>query len=227
MSRTASSVLDMVEEDLRRRFAYPTSPAASLPSTSLSLLTPADWAAVMSPLAPDTHPARDAAASELMRYVQVRCAELPMRLQMEALQTRRYEHLLRQHMRELVTLSEYVALVSRTPPTLAPAPRSVSEAAAQQPQPAGAASLPTDLSLLLSPEEVPRRLDRAEERVKELEAMVRLDAVAKVQCCQRMVLLSEYVRALLRRVRHGSTATAVAGAKRDRSGGRLEAEEPS
>ncbi|GET86995.1 hypothetical protein, conserved [Leishmania tarentolae] len=214
-SALITTILDKVESEVRQRLC---SPAASMsqgpssivtPPTSLSLLTPADWSAVRRSLREDItlpHIAacatddvactsatlQPAEASELLQYVQMRCAELPMRLQMEALLTRRYEHLLRQHTRELVTLSEYMTLINRTPPTLAPAQRGFSE-----PTP-NIAQLPVDLRALLAEEEMGPRLERCKARISELEAMVRQDAEAKVRCCQRMVLLSEFVGAVVR-----------------------------
>lgn len=236
MTTLVSKVLADAEADVRRRYSGPitkasptkaaaseASPATSAmpspPPTPLFLLTPEDWTAVLQPLAADTHCGATPCLPELVRYTQLRCAELPMRLQMEALQTRRYEHLLRQHTRELVTLSEYVALVSRAPPTLVTAtPRTTAATAdaaqLQQPQVMDSGQLPSDLRTLLAPEEVGHRLERAKERVCELEVMLRQDAEAKVRCCQRMVLLSEYVFALIRRVRctaEGSAEGVVAG----------------
>jgi hypothetical protein len=234
MPASASSVLAEVEADLRRRFGSRASSSATLPAPAfLSLLTSEDWAAVLCPLAPETQYSEHGSLHELVRYVQVRCAELPMRLQIEALQTRRYEHLLRQHTRELVTLSEYVTLVSRAPPTLAGAAAAATtgdssfssspQQLLQSPS-TGSALLSNDLQKVLAPAEVSHRLERAEERVRELEAMLRQDAEAKLQCCQRMVLLSEYVHALLRRVQHlvgnkkrAAGATTTTGAKRART----------
>ncbi|KPI89650.1 hypothetical protein ABL78_1231 [Leptomonas seymouri] len=224
MPALASSVLAEVEADLRQRFSCSaanasssssSSSSSSAPSTALSLLIPEDWASVLQPLAPDTQCDPCAGLPGLVRYAQLRCAELPMRLQMEALRTRRYEHLLRQHTRELVTLSEYVTLVSRTPPTLVAAPRGAPADAHQHPS--DSSSLPSDVRVLLAPEEVEHRLERAAERICKLEAMLQQDAEAKVQCCQRMVLLSEYVRALIRRVQREASSRATAGYKRTRS----------
>ncbi|CAJ1987234.1 hypothetical protein conserved [Leishmania donovani] len=214
-SALITSILEKVENEVRQRLhdaAALTSPGPSsavAPPTLLSLLTPEDWSAVRRSLREDaTLPPiaasatdevestsasfQPAAASELLQYVQMRCAELPMRLQIEALLTRRYEHLLRQHTRELVTLSEHMALISRTPPTLAPAPRGFSEPAPNL------AQLPVDVRALLAEEEMGPRLERCQARICELEAMARQDAEAKVRCCQRMVLLSEFVQALVR-----------------------------
>ncbi|CAM45682.1 conserved hypothetical protein [Leishmania braziliensis MHOM/BR/75/M2904] len=216
-SALIANILAKVEVEVRQRLrstAASTTPGpspAAAPLTSLSLLTSEDWSAVRCSLRADpTFPPSAAGAtnkvegtsaslqpvvaSELLRYVQMRCAELPMRLQIEALQARRYEHLLRQHTRELVTLSEYMALVSRTPPTLAAVPRGVSE-----PTP-NVAQLPVDVRALLAEEEMGPRLERCRVRIRELETMARQDAEAKVRCCQRMVLLSEFVRALVRHV---------------------------
>ncbi|CAG9571141.1 conserved hypothetical protein [Leishmania major strain Friedlin] len=207
-SALITSILEKVENEVRQRLrnaaalASPGPSSAADPPTSLSLLTPEDWSAVRRSLREDaTLPPiaagatgevestsaslQPAAASELLQYVQMRCAELPMRLQIEALLTRRYEHLLRQHTRELVTLSEHITLISRTPLTLAPAPRGFSE-------------LTPNLAPLLAEEEMGPRLERCKARISELEAMARQDAEAKVRCCQRMVLLSEFVRALVR-----------------------------
>ncbi|CAJ1006654.1 hypothetical protein Q4I28_001969 [Leishmania naiffi] len=210
-SALIANILAKVEVEVRQRLrntAGSTTPGpstAAAPLTSLSLLTSEDWSAVRCSLSADpTLPSSAAgttnevegtsACLQLLRYVQMRCAELPMRLQIEALQARRYEHLLRQHTRELVTLSEYMALVSRTPPTLAAVPRGVSE-----PTP-NAAQLPVDVRALLAEEEMGPRLERCRVRIRELETMARQDAEAKVRCCQRMVLLSEFVRALVRHV---------------------------
>ncbi|KPA76377.1 hypothetical protein ABB37_07719 [Leptomonas pyrrhocoris] len=218
MSALVSRVLADAEGDVRRRFSRTSETVSSAPSAPLSLLSPEDWTAVLRPLAPDTPCDPDAGLEELVRYVQLRCAEVPMRLQMEALQTRRYEHLLRQHTRELVTLSEYVTLVARAPPTFAAAPRGGGGTTADASSSlADSAALPSDLRVLLDPEEVQHRLERAAERISKLEMMLRHDAAAKVQCCQRMVLLSEYMRALLRRVRREVGEGVVVGSKRARS----------
>ncbi|KAG5483529.1 hypothetical protein CUR178_07850 [Leishmania enriettii] len=215
-SAILASILANVENEVRQRLQSPGTSMAPGPShtvnptTSLSLLTPEDWSTVQcslradSTLPPTASRSADALEGtstrhhpddpcELLQYVQMRCAELPMRLQSEALQTRRYEHLLRQHMRELVTLSEYMTLVSRTSPALAAVPRSCSESTAN------VAQLPHDLRALFE-EEMDPRLERCRARARELEAMVRRGAEAKVRCCQRMVLLSEFVRTLVRHV---------------------------
>lgn len=214
-SALITNILETVENEVRQRLrnaaalASPGPSSAVAPPTSLSLLTPEDWSAVRRSLREDATPPPIAAgatgevesasaslqpttANELLQYVQMRCAELPMRLQIEALLIRRYEHLLRQHTRELVTLSEHMTLISRTPPTLAPVPRGFSEPALNL------AQLPVDLRALLAEEEMGPRLDRCKARICELEAMARQDSEAKVRCCQRMVLLSEFVRALVR-----------------------------
>ncbi|KAG5484408.1 hypothetical protein LSCM4_07975 [Leishmania orientalis] len=215
-SAILASILANVENEVRQRLHSPgtsTAPGSSHtvdPTTSLSLLTPEDWSTVrcslradstLPPTATDSAEVLEGTSTrhhpgdpcELLQYVQMRCAELPMRLQSEALQTRRYEHLLRQHMRELVTLSEYMTLVSRTSPALAAVPRGGLEPTTN------VAQLPLDLRALLE-EEMGPRLERCRARVRELEAMVRRGAEAKVRCCQRMVLLSEFVRTLVRHV---------------------------
>ncbi|KAG5505336.1 hypothetical protein JIQ42_07544 [Leishmania sp. Namibia] len=215
-SAILASILANVENEVRQRLRSPGTSTAPgpyhtvNPTTSLSLLTPEDWSTVRyslrvdSTLPPTATGSADALEGtstrhhpgdpcELLQYVQMRCAELPMRLQSEALQTRRYEHLLRQHMRELITLSEYMTLVSRTSPTLAAVPRGGSE------QTTNVAQLPLDLRALFEEETGPR-LERCRARIGELEAMVRQGAEATVRCCQRMVLLSEFVRTLVRHV---------------------------
>ncbi|KAG5484101.1 hypothetical protein LSCM1_05956 [Leishmania martiniquensis] len=217
MSSALDSILAKAENEVRQRLhslAASTAPGPSSranAASSLSLLTPEDWNAVRCPLlrdatlTPTTTGRADVVegtatsphavdTSELLGYTQMRCAELPMRLQTEALQTRRYEHLLRQHMRELVTLSEFMTLLSRAPPTLAAVPRGTSDPASN------VAQLPVDLRALPAEEEMGPRLARCRARIRELEAMVRQDAEAKVRCCQRMVLLSEFVRALVQHV---------------------------
>ncbi|KAK7196665.1 hypothetical protein NESM_000605600 [Novymonas esmeraldas] len=203
-------ILAEVESDVRRRgVGGVTATTSQVPAPSL--LTWEDWAAVRRPLSADAafggnavdeaqrSTSGDPAAAgvdELLRHVQLRCAELPMRLQIEAQQTRRYEHRLHQHTRELVCLSEYVALVHRAPPTLAtvaaPSPRGSAESTPDL------AALPADLRALLSAAEVTPRLERCRGRIRELESLALQDATAKVRCCQRMVLLSEFVQTLVR-----------------------------
>ncbi|KAG5509629.1 hypothetical protein JKF63_06334 [Porcisia hertigi] len=214
-STLLTSILAKVENEVHQRLCSTAASAAPGPSTSvapftsLSLLTSEDWSGVRCSLGKDHNPPptissttddvkstwrshQPTFAVELLQYVQLRCAELPMRLQIEALQTRRYEHLLRQHTRELVALSEYMTLIGCNPPTLAPMPRGVSESTQDL------AQLPDDLRALLAEEEIVPRLERCKARIRELETMIRQDAEAKLRCCQRMVLLSEFVHALVR-----------------------------
>lgn len=149
----------------------------------------------------------------LLSYMRLRVAELPMRLQMEALQMRRYEHLLRQQTRELISLSECLALLSRRPPILLPSPHGEGNSA----------STSADGAALLTEGDVFDRCDRCRRRVQALEAMVRQSAEGKAHCGQRMVLLSEYAAALAEAVAAAMQKTPL----RRRRGGKGAAPPPT
>ncbi|CCW69566.1 unnamed protein product [Phytomonas sp. Hart1] len=145
----------------------------------------------------------------VVNYVKCRCAELPMRLRLEALQMRRHEHLLRQHMQELIRLSEFLALCGAVPsgttwetPTGGLADSShagTAKASFGQFEKSSPPPGHMDLAKRDGVEGL-QLLSRCFQRVAELERLVESDSMNKVLCAERMVLLSATTLAAARRV---------------------------
>lgn len=143
----------------------------------------------------------------VVQYVKCRAAELPMRLQTEAMQLRRHEQNLRSNTKELIQLSEFLAYVDhRCPAELDTAPGHRGHAG--QPSAVGSSDLTASVELLVSPVEAQRRVTRAKERVAELEGLIKLQAGEKVRCAERMVLLSAMTALMLERVFLGNAPQA-------------------
>lgn len=109
----------------------------------------------------------------LKNYVQCRCAELPMRVQTEALILRRHEEVHRQYMRQLILLTQFLTF------SLAPLdlPEASEESAAMK-----------------------KRIQQCLERIPKMEEKILQEAAAKRKCCQRMILMSAVVYALVDRL---------------------------
>lgn len=151
------------------------------PRVILDALSEDDWNSIVFPVG-ELSPYLDSVCSSmkeesrfgtvmLENYVQCRCAELPMRLQTEALSLRRYEEQRRRHMKKLIELSEFVTYCAPKP-----------------------ASAVTDDAQTHS---FAARMQRCFQYIKVLEDKVIHAAAAKRHCSQRMVLMSAVVYALV------------------------------
>lgn len=183
------------------------------PTASLQMLTEADWDVVLYPVSelrpylanstrlgtpPTSDSSGEVRGSEasarhkreiLVAYVKCRVAELPMRLQMEALQMRRHEHLVRAHMKEIVQLSEFLSFQQiKHPPQM----KDVLQGADRE---------DATLQCLTSRSEAIRRVRRAQERVVELERCISVDCLQKIRCAGRMLLLSALTEHLVGAIR--------------------------
>ncbi|CCW64900.1 unnamed protein product [Phytomonas sp. EM1] len=146
----------------------------------------------------------------VVNYVKCRCAELPMRLRLEALQMRRHEHLLRQHMQELIRFSEFLTLCGAVPSGATWENTTGGSAGSNSSGPSKASLCPFAKASSLPPGymdaakrdgvEGLQLLSRCFQRVAELERLVTLDSTNKVLCAERMVLLSATTLAAARRV---------------------------
>lgn len=119
--------------------------------------------------------------SILESYVQCRCAELPMRLQTEALVLRRHEEARRQFMAQLILLSQ---LRTYWIPDVPPEGSSLNDP-----------RLATEYSSGLS-----CHMQRCQKRIPELEQKIITEAMAKRKCSQRMTLMSAVAYALVNRL---------------------------
>lgn len=111
----------------------------------------------------------------LEHYVKCRCAELPMRLQTEALILRRHEEARQRDMKQLIHLSQSIVYC---------APR----AEDQQCSSTVHETVSTELE---------QRFQRCQLRIRELEQKIAKECRAKRKCSQRMVLMSALVYALI------------------------------
>lgn len=195
-----AQVLASIEEELRRGFTLYSPPEAgkSPPGSAppwhrqilLDALQEEDWESAMHPVA-DLRPYLSCVTTEvdvnveqeeldlIEHYVQCRCAELPMRLQTEALTLRNHEQMRRQHMKELILLTQFVVYAS---------PR---DDAQEVPSPSGMRS---------STREYEERMDRQLLLIAELERQIIHEVQMKRRCAQRMMLFSAVTTALVRRL---------------------------
>lgn len=191
------------EEPCPSRKEKPSTPCSSSkrvdwgdsPRIVLDELTDEDWKAIMYPVS-DLKPYLTAVTPQgdegssgqqgnlynlctLDHYVTCRCAELPMRLQTEALILRRHEESRQRHMKKLIQLSQ--CMVYCAPRAMEPeqGPNAVHEAATT---------------------ELEQRFHRCELRIRELEQKIAQECKAKRKCSQRMVLMSALVYALIDRL---------------------------
>lgn len=119
--------------------------------------------------------------SILESYVQCRCAELPMRLQTEALVLRRHEEARRQFMGQLILLSQIKAYWI---PGIPPERSGLNDH-----------KLATEYSSGSS-----CHMQRCQKRIPELEQKIISEVMAKRKCSQRMTLMSAVAYALVNRL---------------------------
>lgn len=178
-----------------------------LPSIVLDALDDEDWNSIIYPVselkpylncvAPISSPKRDAFGltnkassalggssshlSILEYYTQCRCAELPMRLQTEALVLRRHEEARRQYMTQLILLSQFIAYWVPS--------------SSDSTNGSNGSILSTD-----GPSECSSHMQRCQQRIPELEQKIMTEVMAKRKCSQRMILMSAVAYALVSRL---------------------------
>ncbi|CAD2219653.1 hypothetical protein AGDE_02790 [Angomonas deanei] len=117
-------------------------------------------------------------------YLDYRVAELPMRMQTEALLLQKHEQEHSKMMQELIDLSEYMALTSSEYPPVLPAELSLSTPP------------PEDILAIVSKDSPTFRDAHCEQRIAELENNVGMQNILKIRCTQRMILLTEVAQRL-------------------------------